>query len=180
MTVTVPTLPAPTPAAPKDTVAAPTPGTRALLAGGVLAGPLFLATVVVQQAVRDGVDARSQPMSLLSLGEAGWIQIVNFLLCGVLAIGSAFGIRRLLRGRPAGTWGPILVAAYGAALVWGGVFVTDPASGFPAGTPQGAPDPSTWSWHGTLHAFAAPAMGLALVGVCLVFSRRFLRLRRPG
>jgi hypothetical protein len=63
-------------------------------------------------------------------------------------------------------------------MLWGGVFVTDPASGFPEGAPAGVPDPSTWSWHGTLHAFAAPVMGLSLLAATLVFARAFRRQSR--
>lgn len=150
--------------------------TRRLLTAGAVAGPLFLITILVQQATRSGVDARTQPLSLLSLGDNGWIQITNFILSGLLVLASAVGVRRVLRGRPGGTWGPILFASYGIALIWGGVFVADPASGFPAGTPEGVPDPSTWSWHSILHAFAAPWMGLSLLAATFVFARAFRKL----
>ncbi|MGH8877709.1 MAG: DUF998 domain-containing protein [Stackebrandtia sp.] len=150
--------------------------TRVLLAAGAIATPLFMITVVIQQLTRDGVNARTQPLSLLSLGELGWIQITNFVLCGLLAFASAFGIRRTLRGGPAGTWGPILIGWYGLALVYGGVFLADPAFGFPVGgAPVGAVNPSDWSWHGTLHGLAAPMAGLTVVAAAFVFARRFRR-----
>jgi hypothetical protein len=38
-------------------------------------------------------------------------------------------------------------------LIAGGVFVPDPALGYPRGTPDEIPD--TFSWHGTLRAFCA-------------------------
>lgn len=156
-------------------VTAPAASTRALLIAGAAATPLFIAVVVIQQLTRDGVDAKIHPLSLLSLGAFGWIQIGNFIIGGLLAFAGAFGIRRVLRGGPAGTWGPILIGWYGLALVYGGVFVTDPAFGFPVGTPDTAPSPADWSWHGTLHTFAAPMAGLTVIAAAFVFARRFRR-----
>jgi hypothetical protein len=152
--------------------------TRALLACGVIAGPLFVAAVVVQEATRTGFDPREHPLSLLSLGDLGWIQITNFVVAGVLAFASAMGARRVLRPGRAGTWGPILLGVYGVSLVWGGVFVADPAFGFPPGTPDGSP--AEMSWHGILHGIAPAVAGVALVAACFVFARRFTGQGRRG
>ena len=148
-------------------VAAPASTTRSLLAAGIVAGPLFVATVVIQELTRAGFDPERHPLSLLSLGDQGWIQITNFVVSGVLAFAGAVGLRRVLRGERAGTWGPILFGAYGVALVWGGVFVADPYQGFPAG----APDQLTW--HGALHGIAPGVAGIGLIAACFVFARRF-------
>ncbi|GAB3971046.1 DUF998 domain-containing protein [Plantactinospora veratri] len=157
---------------------APSRRTVVLLAAGVLAGPLFLATTLIQFAVKADIDPRVHPLSMLSLGAAGWIQITNFIVAGLLVLASAAGLRRMLHGSPAGTWGPILIAGYGASLVMGGVLVVDPGHGYPAGAPAGPPQ--ELSWHGTLHTFAGPLMGLALVGAALVFAYRFRRTDRGG
>ncbi|MGP4025391.1 DUF998 domain-containing protein [Actinomadura sp. 3N407] len=151
---------------------------RALLAGGVAAGPLFVLLIVAQALTRDGHDAARHPLSMLALGEHGWIQTANFLVCGVLVAASAAGLRRVLEpGTMGRTWGTALIAVYGASLVWAGVFRTDPADGFPAGTPGGAAEVT---WHGMLHNLAPVGMGLALSAACVVFARRFLREGRPG
>jgi hypothetical protein len=161
-----------------DARPAPSRRTVVLLAVGVVAGPLFLATTLLQFAVKADIDPRIHPLSMLSLGSAGWIQVTNFIVTGLLVLASATGLRRVLRGGPAGTWGPILVAVYGASLVMGGVFVTDPGLGYPTGTPAGPPE--QLSWHGILHTFAAPLMGLALTAAAFVFARRFRRTGRRG
>jgi FAD/FMN-containing dehydrogenase len=146
--------------------------TKTLLACGVIAGPLFTLTVILQELTREGFDPKKHPLSLLSLGDLGWLQITNFVVSGILALASAFGLRRALRGSRAGTWGPILIGVYGIGLIWGGVFVADPAFGYPVGTPDSAPE--QLSWHGALHAIAPATASIALFIACLVFARRFL------
>lgn len=152
--------------------------TRALLACGVLGGPLFIAVVVIQELTREGFDPRQHALSQLSLGDLGWLQITNFIVTGLLFVACAVGMRRVLRGSPAGTWGPRLFGIFGAALIWGGVFVTDPAYGFPPGTPEGAPE--EFSWHGVVHALAPMVAAIAIVAACFVFARRFARLGERG
>jgi hypothetical protein len=39
-------------------------------------------------------DLGSHPLNLLSFGEPGWTQIVNFVLAGALAVAGAVGMRR--------------------------------------------------------------------------------------
>lgn len=148
--------------------------TRALLACGAVAGPLFILVIVGQAMVRDGFDARRHPLSMLSLGDYGWLQTANFLVCGLLILASVAGLRRALQPKTAGrAWGSWLLAVYGASLIWAGLFRTDPAYAYPPGTPDGPPAEVTW--HGLLHNFAPVGMGLALSIACLVFARRFAR-----
>ena len=152
--------------------------TNALLACGVVAAPLFIGVVALQLLIVDGFDLRRHPISLLSVGDIGWIQIANFVVSGVLVIGFATGVRRLLHPGRAGTWGPLLIGLFGLGLVAGGVFVPDPSLGFPPGTPEGIPDNP--SWHATAHGFA-PTIGInAAVVACFVFVRRFAGLRQWG
>ena len=145
--------------------------TRPLLTAGVVAGPLFLIVVLIHAAARPGFDWIRHPLSLLSLGDYGWVQIANFVVSGILFIATASGMRRVLHSGRGARWAPLLVGAFGVALIAGGVFVADPAFGFPPGTPEGRPD--HLSWHGIVHAIA-PAVGfLALIAACFVMGRRF-------
>ncbi|MEU1684122.1 DUF998 domain-containing protein [Micromonospora sp. NPDC005707] len=147
--------------------------TATLLAAGAAAGPLFLGLGLAQAFTRDGFDLSRQPLSLLSLGEHGWIQIANFVVSGLLALAGAAGFRQALRGGPAGTWGPALVAVLGVGLVVAGVLRADPSMGWPAGAPEGNPD--TMSWHSYGHGVGAMLSFGALTVACLVFARRFGR-----
>ncbi|GAA4574941.1 hypothetical protein GCM10023176_43180 [Micromonospora coerulea] len=152
--------------------------TRTLLVCGALAGPVFVGTVAAQVLTRDGFDLRRHPISLLTLGAQGWIQVAAFIVAGLLSLAYAVGLRRVLRAGPAGTWAPLLVGVFGLGLVLGGMFRPDPALGFPPGAPAGNADPM--SWHGTLHAVAAPLAFSALVLACFVVVRRAVVLGQPG
>jgi hypothetical membrane protein len=145
--------------------------TRILLTCGAVAGPLFLLLVLAQDYTRAGFDPRRQPLSMLSLGELGWVQVANFVLTGLLDVAFAVGLRRAWRGGPGGTWAPPLIGAYGVGLVAAGVFRFDPAWGYPPGAPDGLPaDPSVgYILHGT--AFAV--VFVSLVAACFVFARAF-------
>ncbi len=144
--------------------------TRILLLCGAIAGPLFIFTVLIQDYTRPGFDPRLQPLSLLSLGEWGWVQIVNFALAGVLNLLYAVGLWRRLHPGRAGTWGPILIGAYGLGLILVSIFRTDPANGFPPGV-TAATNPS---WHGAIHALGGLFVFLVLAAALAVFGRLFL------
>jgi hypothetical membrane protein len=158
--------------------AAGTSATRVLLAGGVVAGPLFIMVGLLQAFTREGFDLRRHPLSLLSNGDLGWIQIANFVVTGLLFTAAAVGMRQVLHPGRGGTWGPLLVGAVGVGMIAAGVFVADPADGFPPGTPLGRPD--TLSWHSGLHFLVAGLAYLSLIAASLVFARRFAGLGQRG
>ena len=145
--------------------------TRGLLTCGVIAGPLFVATAIAQILTRDGFDLRRHPLSLLSVGEHGWIQVTNFVLAGILSILFSMGMARVLTDGPGSRWGPRFCALFGIGLVIGGIFTADPALGFPVGAPEGFP--SHLTSHAIVHAFAPPLAFLSLIGGLLVIARRF-------
>jgi Protein of unknown function (DUF998) len=166
------------PAGPSGATRETTRRTKGLLACGVVAGPLFVAVAVLQALTRDGFDLGRHPLSLLSLGALGWIQIANFVVAGLLAVAFAVGLRRVLHPGRGGTWGPLLIGAYGVGLVAGGVFLADAGAGFPPGAPAGAPE--QLSWHGILHDAGHLLAFLSLIGACFVLARRFAALGQRG
>jgi hypothetical membrane protein len=149
----------------------PDRATKLLLAAGVVATPLFVVVFLVDGATRPGYDPTYHPVSALSLGDRGWLQITNFVVAGLLALGFAGGLRRALRPGPAARWVPNLVAAYGLALVLSGVFVMDPMRGYPPGTPPG--EPAGFSWHHQLHDLVGVVVFVAVPLACLGLARRF-------
>src|ERR1700716_3309565 len=139
---------------------AATTTTRALLVGGLVAGPLFIVVAMIQAFTRPGFDLTRHAISMLSLGDLGWIQTTNFVATGLLAGAFAVGIRRALHPGRAGTWGPLLIGVYGAGMVTAGVFHTDPGLGFPSGAPAGMP--AVMSWHAIVHSIAFFVLFIAL------------------
>ena len=154
------------------------PRTRTLLACGIASGPLFLATAALQATFRDGFDLARHPLSLLSLGAHGWIQIANFIMAGVLSLAYAFGLRRSLHVGPGHVWAPRLIGVYGVGLIVAGVFVADPSLGFPVGTPEGAT--AQLSWHAMLHGVGTMLAFPPLIAACFVLARRYATQQRRG
>jgi hypothetical protein len=79
---------------------------------------------------------------------------------------------------PAGTWGPLLIGAYGVGLVAAGIFPPDPAFGFPPGAPEGVA--TVMSWHSQLHGIAFFVSLPSLIAACFVFGRRFVGFQHRG
>ncbi|MET9269067.1 DUF998 domain-containing protein [Kribbella sp. NPDC003557] len=148
--------------------------TRALLTGGAVAGPLYVATWLIQAFTREGFDITRHPASLLANGGPGWIQTANFIVSGLLCIGAAVGLRRTTSGRGR-VWGPRLVGAYGVGLLLAAAFPADPGAGFPVGTPADYAEIST---RGMGH-FVAGTIGFSgLIAACLVFAAHYRALGR--
>lgn len=150
--------------------------TKFLLLCGAIAGFLFLLLLLFQDYTRPGFDQRLDMLSLLSLGDWGWVQITNFVLAGVLNLFYATGLWRRLHPGRAGTWGTILIGIYGLGLIAAGVFLTDPSNGFPAGIPA----TSGPSWHGAIHALSALLIFVSLAIALLVFVRYFFARKELG
>ncbi|MFF0434882.1 DUF998 domain-containing protein [Streptomyces sp. NPDC004327] len=149
---------------------------RWAVAGGVVAGPLFLAAGIAQGLTRDGFDFTRNAISQLALGEAGWIQTASFLLTGALLAAGAAGLRRALRGGPGAAWGPALVGVFGVSFWAAAAFPADAGAGFPAG----APATTGMSGHGAVHMAAGMLGYLALCAAFLVLARPLAARGRRG
>jgi hypothetical protein len=152
--------------------------TRALLLCGATAAPLWAVVSLAQAAIRDGFDVARHPLSALSNGDLGWLQITNFLVAGVLTVVGASGLRRALQATPGGLWVPRLVRVSGLGMIAAGIFVMDPADGFPVGTPAGMPSALTWHSYG--HMAAGTVAFATLIAACYVLGHHFSRIGDRG
>lgn len=143
--------------------------TRLLITGGVVGPLLFIVVFLIEGATRPGYSAWHNYVSSLSTSNQGWEQIVNFLMCGLLALGFAVGLRQVLRTGRSAVWGPILFGIFGLALVTAGIFVTDGSLGYPPGTTTSGPQ----TLHGTIHGVAGLVTFFSLAITCFVMARRF-------
>ncbi|WP_433377841.1 DUF998 domain-containing protein [Streptosporangium sp. CA-115845] len=155
----------------------PPPKTRALLIAGAAAGPLFYLSAIVQMATRPGFDLRAHPISQLSTGGLGWIQMLTFALTGLGLVCLAIGHRKIVTTGAGRGAIPVLIAIGGLGFIVAGVFPQDPAYGFPLGTPDG-PAAAT-SWHAAVHMAAAIIAFTALALAALIALVRAIRARRP-
>ncbi|MFI5986704.1 DUF998 domain-containing protein [Streptomyces sp. NPDC051555] len=142
-----------------------------MVAGGLVAGPVFLTAGVAQGFVRDGFDFTRNAISQLALGESGWVQTVNFVLTGALLLAGAAGLRRVLRGGAGGTWGPALVGVFAVSFWVAAAFPADAGAGFPVGVPGSAPGAAALSGHGTVHMLGGMVGYLALCAAFVVLAR---------
>jgi len=144
--------------------------TRLLIACGAI-GPLFFVIVLlIEGATRPGYSAWHNYGSSLSLGPGGWVQIANFIVCGLLTFCFAIGLRQVFRTGKGAVWGPVLLGVFGVSLIVAGIFVTDPGMGYPPGTHSSGPQ----TLHGTIHGVNAILAFGSLAAACFVLSRRFV------
>ena len=142
-----------------------------LLAAAVLAAPVFTVAAVVQAATRDGYDITRHPVSMLALGDLGWVQTTSFVATGLLSVVGAAGARRVLRGGRGSTWGPVLLALIGVGLLVAAVFRMDASDGFPLGTPAGRL--TTMSGHMILHNVGGSLSFFSMIALCFVLAARY-------
>ena len=151
------------PASPSDRLA------RVLILGGVIGPPLFVLVFLAEGAMRPGYDPVRLPLSLLALTERGWIQTANFLLCGVLSVGLAWGLgMRPDPSHPLPRLGRVLIALFGLGLIGAAVFPAGPGGGYPPGVRGSASDV-------TAHDVATLVVFVSLTLAALVAARTGLR-----
>jgi hypothetical protein len=142
--------------------------TRSLLGYGVLAGAFYLVVGLSLALTREGFELSQHPLSLLMLGEHGWMQRANLMVAGLMSVAAAVGFGRAMRGSRAAGRAGALVAVYGAALVASGIFPPDPMGGFPAGA-----DASEPSAAGLAHLAAGAVGFLCLAAAALAVAGWF-------
>ncbi len=147
--------------------------TEVLLRCGMLAGPLFIVTFLIEGLARPDYNPLRHPVSSLALGPNGWIQMANFMVAGVLYLALATGVLLARREQTVGPRsGAILIGAVGVGLLGSGAFITDPVSGYPPGTPDLL---TSYTTSGALHdAFSVPVF-LGLPAAAVTYAWWFLR-----
>lgn len=105
--------------------------TRSLLGWGVIAGVFYLIVGTTHGLLRDGFSFAEHPLSLLMLGDFGWVQQGNLILTGLMLIAAAVGFQRVMTPDNRGTSTGVALGIYGLALIGSGIFPPDPVDGFP-------------------------------------------------
>jgi hypothetical membrane protein len=147
--------------------------TRRLLAGGVIGPLVFMVVAFVAGAFRPGYDPWRAYVSMLSLGDGGFVQVISFLVTGALLIAFAAGLLR--RGERTLA---ILAGTVGLAVGLQGVFAADPGLGYPPGAPLGVPPTPTPV--SAVHYLLGFLAALAFVALAAATARMFGRDRRSS
>ncbi|WP_219732040.1 DUF998 domain-containing protein [Glaciihabitans sp. INWT7] len=130
----------------------------------MIAGPFYVIFGLVLAFTRPGFDLRRHSLSLLTLGDLGWLQRTNLILTGIMAVVAAFGMLRAIRNGRGLAMG-VLVIVYGAGLVLSAIFGPDPVEGFPVGSAGG-----TFTLSGILHLLFGALGFLAIAVAAFAYS----------
>jgi hypothetical protein len=148
---------------------------RWLVLAGIAAGIGFVLVATVETFTRPGFDLKRHAISMLSLGDRGWVMTATFIVSGLLTLLCAVGLRY------AGgieLWGPLLIAFYGAGLILAGIFPAPAGLGFPPGTP--ADLQPVMDTGAKLHSAGFMLAFGSLIIACFVFATGFWQAGLPG
>lgn len=144
---------------------------RLMLNAGVAAALLFFIVPTVLIYTRAGFDIERHAISMLSLGEGGWMMKAVFIVSGLLVLVCAYGIHAELARGQGGIVAPLLIAAYGVGLVLAGIFDAPEGSGFPPGVAMDQQPVMTIG--PILHSLAFMIAFSGLILACFVLAFHF-------
>lgn len=139
---------------------------RILLSSGGFAALLFCGIATYEMSTRPGFDIRRHAISMLSLGDRGWIMAATFIGSGALTLLCAAGLSRVLRG----SWLGFLIGIYGVGLIAAGIFPAPASFGFPPGTPDQQVPVMTGG--AIIHSLSFMVAFTSLTLACFVAARR--------
>jgi hypothetical protein len=130
---------------------------------GMVGSALFVAVFTLEGWLRPGYNSLGMFVSELSLGSRGWIQIVNFVVFGILFLVFAHGVAADFQNGKASRAGSILLTIIAISYLFSGPFVMDPVT-----TPA-----NLMSLHGRLHGIFGGFVFSLMPVSCFVFLRCF-------
>lgn len=155
--------------------------TVALLLAGVVGGIGVAVISLLLGALRPGFDFRRHANSQLVLGDYGWIQTIDFIVVGLLLMACSVGMARVVGPHRSGQVAAVGVFLYGlCAGVIVGFNPTDPAYGFPPGSPEGYAGLDKISTPAHIHGVAGMIGFLAMTVACFALARYFAGTGAPG
>jgi hypothetical protein len=119
---------------------------------------------VIVGLIKPGYDPVVRYVSEGSIGQLGWIQTVNFFVCGLALLVFALGLWRCFGDRISGRIGSVLMAMAGGGVFCAGIFVADP-------------DHQISTIHGALHVVVAVITFNSLALAAFFFAKRFWKNR---
>ena len=125
---------------------------------GIIGPALFVTVFTLEGWIRPRYNPLAQYVSALSLGERGWIQIINFVIFGALLFGFTRAVAIAFPDGKASRWGIILLTIISIGYFFSGPFVMDPTGS---------------TFHGKLHGILGAIVFVLMPITIFVFWRRF-------
>lgn len=139
---------------------------------GFIAPVIFIASFFIQGIYKPGYSSLRHPVSSLSLGENGWVQVLTFLITGLLILCFTIQIQRALKDKVVS----VLFLLVGIGLIASGIFSTDPLFGYPAEQPVLAKE---FTVQGKLHSVSALLVFFGIPALCFRLRNFFKTGNRP-
>ena len=143
---------------------------RLLLAGGAVGAPLFLIVAFIEGSTRPGYSQLRNYVSDLALSGFGWMQVVNFVVCGLLCLAFTIGFRLTMGTGCLITVATILFGLFSVGLIVAGLFSTDAHLGYPPGVAAGRT-----TTHGAIHGLAGLVVFGSIAAVAILMGFYFAR-----
>lgn len=143
---------------------------------GAIAGPLFILTFIIEDALRAHYNPVHNLVSSLEYGRLGWIQVGNFLITGVLVMVFAIGLWRRYRTVHDMVWGAWLIGILAIGIIGAGIFTTDAVLSHPAATTMTQHS----TFHGLLHKLFSVGAFFVLPASSFVVAHRLAKWRLRG
>jgi hypothetical protein len=151
--------------------------TRLLLMCGLTGSVLFVVLFLIEGFFRKDYNFIIYPISSLSIGRSGWIQVGSFILSGLLICVFAWGLGIIFRQAKDSIGLAMLFGGVGIGLIGSGIFSTDPLFGYPATAPYSL---TQYTIHGHLHNFFSVIVFICLPTACFKFRKRFKNRSEDG
>jgi len=139
---------------------------KLLPACGTIGPIIFVIVFLIEDSTRAEFSPVRNLVSQLSLGDKGWINIINLVLFGVLIILFSFGIKYASKDNAGDIASPTMFMFLGIALIIAGIFVIDPGLGYP---PNSEP---AFSISGLIHQVAGLIVFVSFTANCFISARK--------
>ncbi len=132
-----------------------------------IAGPfIFIVSFLIQGVFKKRYSALKYPISSLSIGQNGAVQIFTFICCGLLILLFAIAVQKKINNKLIS----ILFGLAGIGLIASGIFTTDPVYGYPEELPF---IKNEFTVSGKLHTLFSLLVFINIPIICFIIARYF-------